>query len=190
RRPGRSGAATVSGGSLRHLLAGPRDGAKDARMRAATAEIAGERLPHLAVAGLRIALQQGRRRHDHAVDAIAALRRLLVDEGLLDGMRLVDGAETLDGGDLLARRQGDREGAGAHRLAVDDHRAGAALSETAAEFCAVQLEVVAQHIEEGGIFLRVHPVPGAVDGELDGIGHGLPPAIAYASVNGSGRARQ
>src|SRR5207245_4496070 len=42
----------------------------------------------------------------------------------------------------------DRERAGAHRLAVDVHRAGAALREAAAEARAVQAEIVPQGVEQ------------------------------------------
>ena len=47
----------------------------------------------------------------------------------------------------------DRRHARAHRLAVDQHRAGAALREPAAELRAVQLEVVAQDVEQRGVRL-------------------------------------
>jgi hypothetical protein len=42
----------------------------------------------------------------------------------------------------------DRHHAGAHGRAVDKHRAGAALGEPAAELRAIELEVIAQHIEQ------------------------------------------
>ena len=65
------------------------DGAHDTHMRAAAAEIVGERLLDVGIARLLVRAQQRRRLHDHAVDAVAALRRLLVDKGLLHRMRLL-----------------------------------------------------------------------------------------------------
>ncbi len=41
--------------------------------------------------------------------------------------------------------------AGPRRDAVDQHRAGAAFAEPAAVFRSVQFEIVAQHVEQGGV---------------------------------------
>src|SRR5439155_4503992 len=57
-------------------------------MRAAAAEIVSERLLDLVVVCMGVLIEQCFRLHDHAVDAIAALHRLLVDEGLLQRVRL------------------------------------------------------------------------------------------------------
>src|SRR5579872_6242547 len=87
-------------------------GAQDANMRSAAAEIAREFLLDLLVAGVLGLGEKCRRLHDHAVDAIAALHGLLVDKGLLDGMRLLRRAEPLQRDDLLVgdRRDGDAAG--------------------------------------------------------------------------------
>src|SRR5712691_4294293 len=69
-------------------------------MGAAAAQIGGEALAHLLFARLRNAVEQFRCAHDHAVDAIAALGRLLLDEGALQRMRVVEGAEAFDRGDV------------------------------------------------------------------------------------------
>ena len=63
-------------------LAAPHDRADDAVVRAAAAEIA-RRAPSRTSASLGCGLRVEQRlgAHDHAVDAVAALRRLLVDEG-------------------------------------------------------------------------------------------------------------
>src|SRR6185312_12620389 len=59
--------------------------AQDAHMGPAATEIVGERLLDLVLARILRLGEKGGRLHDHAVDAIAALHRLLVDEGLLHG---------------------------------------------------------------------------------------------------------
>ena len=56
-------------------------------------------------------------------------------------------------------------------MAVDQHHAGAALAQTAAELRALQFEIVAQDIEQGSVGFGVHGLRCAVDGQRDGFGH-------------------
>src|SRR5262249_32248741 len=130
-----------------HGVGGAQHGADDAVVGAAAAQVGGEALAHLGIGRMRVAVEQRFCTHQHAVDAVAALGGLLVDEGLLQRMRLLHAAEPLDGGDLGRAELADRRHAGAHRRSVDQDGAGAALRQAAAEFCAVESEVVAQHIE-------------------------------------------
>ena len=67
----------------------------------------------------------------------------------------------------LARADSRRD-ARPHRLAVDDHGAGAALAESAAEPRALQAEIVAQDIEQRRRRLDVHGVRAAVHLQCDG----------------------
>src|SRR3954451_13286766 len=62
-------------------------------------------------------------------------------------MQLVEGSEPLQRGDLVRTEVRDRHHAGTHGRAVDEHRAGAALCTAAPEFRAIELEIVAQHVE-------------------------------------------
>ncbi len=78
-----------------------------------------------------------------AVDAVAALHRLLFDERGLQWMGRLAGAEPLEREDLAPGELGDRGHAARLGLAVDEHRAGAALAQAAAEFGAVEGQVVA-----------------------------------------------
>ena len=101
------------------------------------------------VARRAIFLQQRLRAHHHAGNAVAALRRLLLDEGALDrrpACRGVPRPSTVR--TCAGPRARDRRHAGEHRLAVHQHGAGAALAEAAAEFRRVELEIVAQHVEQ------------------------------------------
>ena len=86
------------------LSRGALDGAHDAGMGAAAAEIVGERVLDVALAWLLVLGEERRRLHDHAVDAVAALRGLLVDEGLLHRMRLLRRAEAFQRHHVLLRR--------------------------------------------------------------------------------------
>ena len=94
------------------------------------------------VGRLRLLLQQRGRGHDLARLAVAALRYVEIDPSLLQRMqRSVCTRQTFD------RRHrafggGDRaERARAHRLAVDPHRARAALADAAAVFRADEIQV-------------------------------------------------
>src|SRR5579885_305249 len=139
--------------------AGAEHGAQDARVRAAAAEIAGERLLHLGCRRARRLRQQRLRGHHHAVGAVAALGRLLGDESSLQTIGLIGTAEAFEGGDGLALRGACRQQAGAHRFAVHQHRAGAAMAEAAAELRAMQPERVPQQIEHGLIGVPALDVP-------------------------------
>src|SRR5258706_3690926 len=66
--------------------------------------------------------EQCRCGHDLTRLAIAALRYLQVDPGLLDLLAGGRGANGLDGGDALAGHGGDLPDARAHQLAVEEHR--------------------------------------------------------------------
>src|ERR1700749_1844948 len=79
----------------------------------------GDGVVDVLVGRLRLVLEKGRHRHDHPALAIAALRNVVVDPGLL---HLVQGAvsgEPLDGRDLLADGVADHHATGAHRFSVE-----------------------------------------------------------------------
>src|SRR5262245_41883710 len=101
---------------------------------------------------MRVPIEQRLGGEDLTVLAEAALRYLFVDPGLLNGVKLAIGREPLE------RRDGapDRRDAGDARScgrAVHEHGAGSALAEPASEARAVQVEIVAQNVEQrrGGI---------------------------------------
>src|SRR5499427_5877137 len=102
-------------------------------MRAAAALEPGEGVLDLGVGRLLLLIEQRRRGHDPAVDAVAALRHLLLDIGLLDRVWLLRRAETGERDDLAGAHRRDRGDAGAYGRAVDVHGAGAALRQPAAE---------------------------------------------------------
>src|SRR5713101_88286 len=77
------------------------DGFDNAGMSPAAAEIVGERIFDLRRGRLLGRGQERGRLHDHAVDAVAALHRLLLYEGALHGMELACGAEPFERDHLL-----------------------------------------------------------------------------------------
>src|ERR1700730_9474878 len=101
---------------------------------AATADI-GDGLVDVLIGRLWLLLEQRRHRHDHAALAIAALRHIVFDPGLLHLVQGAAGGEALDRGDLPACRIADRRAAGARRDAIDMDGPGAALCNAATVFC-------------------------------------------------------
>src|SRR5262245_8446594 len=146
-------------------------------MRAAAALEPGECLTDLRIVRARVLLEQRHRGHDPAVETVSALRHLLGDEGGLHLVRLVGIADAGERGDGFAAERIDRGYAGARRLAVHQHRAGAALGEPTAKPWIPHAEVIAQGVEQRHIRLRLDGVPGPVDVELNALGHRVPPLI-------------
>src|SRR5690606_6126589 len=100
--------------------------------------------------GIRLALHQIDRAHDHAGRAEAALQAVVLAERGLHRVQLAVLGQTLDRGHLGALRPRRQHGADLDRLAVDVDRAGAALAGVAADVGAGQIEVLAQELDEEG----------------------------------------
>jgi len=116
----------------------------------------GERLFDLRQGRIGIAFEEFGSLDHHPVLAKSALRSLLLDPGLLDGVKSVfrfRDRETLllgpprgqafERGDFLVRHARDRRNAGTDFLPVDQNSTGSALSQSTAELRADQLEIVA-----------------------------------------------
>src|SRR5207253_6806431 len=154
---------------------GAQHGANHAGVAAAAAEVAGEGLPHLLLARPARPREEGARGHDHAGRAIAALRSLLGDEGGLERIGAIRGAEALDGDHVLARHRARGGDAGADRAPTHEDGAGAALGETAAEMSARQPQVIAEHVEQGHVRISRLDLPvSAVDSQRQ-LCHARPP---------------
>jgi len=136
-------------------------------MRATAAEIVAQRGERFLFRRLRVDREQRLGGHDHAVEAVAALRGLLVDESLLHHVRLVACAEAFERHDVAPGATADRNDAGAGGHAIDQDSAGAAFTQAATVFRAVESEVVAQHIEQRRLALCRDVVDPAVHGEAD-----------------------
>jgi len=134
-------------------------------MRTAAAEIPRQRFFDLAVGRFGIFIQQGFARHDHAVDAVATLGRLLIDEGLLNFVHLLGRAQAFERSNRFILHGAHRSDTGADGIAVHDDRACAALSETAAEFRPVQPEIVTESVEQRHIGLGLDRLIFAIHAE-------------------------
>ena len=99
--------------------------------------------------------QERRRRHEHAALAVAALRDLLFNPGLLQGAGFVGGAQGFDGVDVGSCNTGHGGNAGANGLAVFVHCASTASCDAAAEFGAGKVEGVSKNPEQGHLGIDV-----------------------------------
>ena len=68
------------------------------------------------------------------------------------------GAKPFERDDFFSHRRGDRQQAGAHRAIIDQHGAGAALAETAAEAGIIQGQIVAKDVEQRAIGVHIDGV--------------------------------
>src|SRR5687768_2490746 len=121
----------------------------------------------LRVGGLGMLLEQRRHRHDHSGLAVAALRHLVLDPRLLHAMQSAL-AQPLDGEHVLPR--GGRRGRDArpHRRPIHVHGARTALGHAAPVLRAGELQLVAQHPEQGHLALDVDFVGATVHRQLHG----------------------
>src|SRR5579864_887768 len=83
---------------------------------------------------------------DDATQAKAALRGLLFDEGLLNGMRLLGSAKAFECGYFLLFHRTHRRYTRADCHAAHEHGACSALRHAAAELGPAQVELIAQHV--------------------------------------------
>ena len=98
--------------------------------------------------GLGVVLEERRRRDQHPGRAEAALDAAVLEEGRLERAQLVAVREALDRRDLAALGLEREVRAAVHRLAVEQHHAGAALGVVAALLRAGQADDVAHGREE------------------------------------------
>src|SRR5262249_54618601 len=110
--------------------------------------------------------------HDHAALAIAALRHVVVDPGLLHLVQPASLGEALDGGDLLALHRANGQRAGTHRLAVHVHGACAALSYAAPVLGASQADLLPNHPQQRGVRIDIYVVCLSIDCKAS---HSSPP---------------
>src|SRR4029079_257507 len=105
------------------------DGAQDAHVRTAAAQIRVHVAANVGLRGRGVRFEERLRTHPTPRNAVAALRRLLVDEGTLHRSGVVDRAESLDGLDAPSAEYRDRRDTRKHRFAIDHDGARTALSE-------------------------------------------------------------
>src|SRR6476620_10761535 len=118
----------------------------DALVAAAAADVARHRLAYLVVGGFRIFDQQRGRLHDLTDLAKTALWDIELAPGLLNRV-ITRRMQTFDRRALPTDHFGNRRNAGAYRLLVDDHGAGAAQRLAATVFRTRQSGFIAEEPE-------------------------------------------
>src|SRR5262249_10786402 len=141
---------------------------------AATADIGDGRVD-VGIGGLGLVLEQRRHRHDHPALAVAALRHVVIEPGLLHLVQRAVLRQPLDRGDLPPRGRARRHRARAHRNAVDMDGAGAALGDAAAILGTGQSDRVAQHPQQRGVGIDIDLMGLSIHAEIS---H-APPPIGY-----------
>jgi hypothetical protein len=94
------------------------------------------------VHGLSVSLHDVDRRHDHTRRAEAALKPVLLMEGLLHGMQLAIGGQSFDCGDGRASARSRKNGAALYSFPIDVNDASAALAGIATHMGAREPQVV------------------------------------------------
>src|SRR5882762_1721626 len=145
------------------FLGGVLDSLADSHISATAADVPRHGGVDIAVGRVGLGGEQRRCGHDLAGLAIAALRNLQLDPGLLDLLAGGGGTDSFDRSDALAGRGRDRRDARAHGLAVEVDRARAAQSEAATEFRAGHSEHIAQHPEQRRVVVDIDAAGFAVD---------------------------
>src|SRR3989442_5742605 len=109
---------------------------------------------------MRLLFEERLRGDENSGRAIAALRGAEVGEALLQGMKAAVCGDALDRDDVPRVAFRCQHQAGKHRLAVKEHCARTALAKLASVLGTGQLEIFAQHLEQGLV---------AVHQDLDGL---------------------
>src|SRR5690348_6107471 len=154
------------------LLAGSDllDGGPDAEVRPAAAQVPAHGLVDVSVRRVRVLVEERHGLHDLASLAVATLRHVIVDPGLLHGVQLVALGQTVDGRDLLALDGTHRRDAHAVGHTVDVARASAAEAHATAVLEAVNVQAVTQDPEKLFVLVDVDGDRIAVECEGD-VGH-------------------
>ena len=141
--------------ALSEILSCCQDGLNNLYIAGAAAEIARDRGPDLLLCGLRLLIQEGLSNHEHARDAKATLDCSILDERLLQGVKLHSLRQPLDCSHLSSTHVNRQSQAGANRPTVQKHGTDAALPDTAAVLCSGKGKILPNHLEKSSIWLEL-----------------------------------
>ena len=130
----------------------------DARVRAASADVALQGLDDFRWTGIRIRPQQADAAHDHAGSAIRALKSTGIEKGLLYGIQPAVFFEAFNSSNGFCHGRADGNLARAARCPTDQNGAGTALSFAATVLAACQAKFIAQDVQERRVRGVVHRV--------------------------------
>src|SRR3954466_1190040 len=135
----------ISSGHLGQALL---HGLHDVVITGAAAKVAVERLADLLLARVRVFPRQAHGREHHAGRAEAALQSVVLLEGRLHRVQRAVCRQALDGGELRALRLHGEQVATLHRLAIEEHGAGAALRGVASDVRSREAQVLSQEVDK------------------------------------------
>src|SRR5437764_418393 len=147
------------------------DGLPDTMVSAAAANVR-HRGVDIRVGRVGSPLQQSGRAHDHARLAVAALRRIEFLPRDLDRMAAIR-REPLNGCNSFTDGHVRGNAAGPDGLIIDMQRAGAALSDAAAELCARQADVIADDPQQWRLRIGIDVMPHSIYVQIER--HTFPP---------------
>ena len=136
-------------------------------LEGATATNVGDGRIDVGIGWLGFSFEKGCGRHDHSRLAIAALRHLMLEPGLLHLGKLAIFFQAFDGLHFLFANCTDRINTRALGLAIDQHRAGAALRYTAAIFGAGEPQLLADCPEQRRRRIHIDRMLLAIDAQVN-----------------------
>src|SRR3989454_6597979 len=148
-------------GSLEHRL-------PDSHVGAATAQVAAQSSLHVFHGRVGVRIEEGLARHHEARRTEAALLRVVIHESRHHRVQVAFGRQALNGGDAAPVGFDRQHGTRVDRLAVHDHRAGAARGAVAHALGSRDVQMVATRVEQRDARLKVEPVSLPVDAQRDG----------------------
>lgn len=157
------GLARVLIGAWGNVPRGLFDGASNAGIGAAPAEVAGHISIDVAVTRRRVFSQESGGRHDLSGLTISALWNRVVYPGLLYGVEVgvrCRASEAFDGGDVLSSNICWSGLTAPHRFSIHMNGAGAASADATSELCSYKTKFVAQDPEQGAVCNGVVYLPG------------------------------
>ena len=131
--------------------------------------------------GRGVALEERGRGDEHPGRAEAALHAAVLEEGRLERAQLEPRREALDGGHLAALGLERKVRAAVHRLAVEQHHAGAAFRVVAALLRSREADGVTHRREQARSRLELDRIGDAVHAQGCGRLHAPPPLAGIAT---------
>jgi len=138
-----SSPATPNGSLLLHLVSGLACSVDDILITSASTQHAIKCVIDLSIGWVGIGAQQPVKRDEKPGSAETALQRVIVLEGLLQGMQVFTFHQHFDGLDLDVLCLDSQDQAGSHRITIHEHGTDATNAELAGHFGSGQLEIIA-----------------------------------------------
>ena len=120
-------------------------------MAAAAAEDGVQGVLNFLIGRMRVLVEEYLGVYENSIHAVAALRSLFLDEGLLQFARVLFITQTFECCDFLPHNSANRSDAGANSLSINDDCAGAALRQTTAIFGTIEFQIITQSVEQGHV---------------------------------------